>query len=247
MDEIAASPAPPLPPALAAAWGLRDRPTKGPKPGLNLERILEAGVHVADTEGLGAVSMSRVAAELGAAPMSLYRHVGSKDELLLLMIDLAIGDPPAAPRQQAWRDGLAGWAWAIRAAYFRHLWSLQVPITAPPATPRQIAWLEAGLAALAGTGLDEQDKLSTVLLLSGFVRNEVTLMSNIAAAPDPDAVFSHYRSLLERLVDPARFPHVHRAIVSGHLDDGDDPDQEFVFGLERTLDGIAQLIDARMP
>src|SRR5215472_7517901 len=86
-----------LPAHVAAAWGVRGRPHKGPKPGLSLDRIVAAAVHVADTEGLAAVSMSRVATELGAAPMSLYRYVAAKDELLALMVDAAYGPPPAGP------------------------------------------------------------------------------------------------------------------------------------------------------
>ena len=64
-----------LPAEVAAAWGVRERSHKGPKPALTLARIVDAAVRVADTEGLDAVSMGRVATELGAAPMSLYRHV----------------------------------------------------------------------------------------------------------------------------------------------------------------------------
>src|SRR5690348_482873 len=82
-----------LPPAVAAAWGVRGRPHKGPKPGLTLARIVTAAIGVADAEGLAAVSMSRVATELGAAPMSLYRYVTGKDELLELMVDTAMGPP----------------------------------------------------------------------------------------------------------------------------------------------------------
>src|SRR5215468_2656297 len=86
-----------LPASVAAAWGVRDRPHKGPKPGLSLERIVAAAVQVADAEGLAAVSMSRVAAELGTAPMSLYRYVTAKDELLALMLDAAYGPAPTGP------------------------------------------------------------------------------------------------------------------------------------------------------
>ena len=82
-----------LPGSVAAAWGVRERPHKGPKPGLSLGRIVEAAVRVADTEGLDAVSMGRVAAELGTAPMSLYRHVSAKEELLTMMVDAAWGRP----------------------------------------------------------------------------------------------------------------------------------------------------------
>ena len=95
-----------LPASIEAAWGVRDRPHKGPKPGLSLPRIVEAGVRVAAAEGLAAVSMSRVAAELGASTMSLYRYVSAKDELLDLMVDAAWGPPPPLEPGQHWRDGL---------------------------------------------------------------------------------------------------------------------------------------------
>ena len=61
-----------LPAAVAAAWGVRESPGKGPKPGLSLERIVGAAIRIASRDGLDAVSMSRVAADLGASTMSLY-------------------------------------------------------------------------------------------------------------------------------------------------------------------------------
>src|SRR5438876_11870602 len=83
-----------VPTNVAAAWGVRERPHKGPKPALSLARIVDAGVRIADAEGLDAVSMGRVAAELKAAPMSLYRHGSSKDELIKLMGAGAWADSP---------------------------------------------------------------------------------------------------------------------------------------------------------
>src|SRR5919198_4883542 len=104
-----AEPGASLPPGVATAWGVRTPPTKGPKPGLSLDRIVAAAVAVADADGLGAVSMHRVAQELGSSAMSLYRHVSSKEELLDLMVDAAFGTPPSASGED-WRAGLARWA-----------------------------------------------------------------------------------------------------------------------------------------
>ena len=172
-----------IPDSVAAAWGVRERPHKGPKPGLSLARIVGAAVRVADTEGLDAVAMGRVAAELGAAPMSLYRHVSSKEELLRLMVDAAWGDPPGRrPPGETWRDGLSRWAWAMRAAISRHLWVVRIPISGLPIMPREIAWFEDALACLAGTGLTEARKASVVMLLSGYVRNLATTEADIEAA-----------------------------------------------------------------
>lgn len=237
-----------LPASLAAAWGLRGRPAKGPKPGLSLDRIVAAAVNIAATDGLAAVSMNRVAADLGAATMSLYRYVSAKDELIDLMVDAALGPPPAPPApDRGWRAALSRWAWAARAGYQKHTWALQVPVSGPPITPNQIAWLEWGLASLHGTGLAEDDKLSVILLLSGFVRNEVTLFSQVAeairaAGQTPDQMMSSYGRLLARLVDPRRFPAVSRMVASGAADKPDHPDREFVFGLERILDGVEALV-----
>src|SRR5262249_57886402 len=76
-----------LPGSIEASWGLRERPTKGPKPGLTIPRLVDAGVGIAREEGLAAVSMARVAKALGASTMALYRYVAAKDELLDLMAD----------------------------------------------------------------------------------------------------------------------------------------------------------------
>ena len=75
----------PLPPGLDLLWGRRERGKRGPRAGLSADAIVAAAIRIADAEGLEAVSMARVANELGFTTMSLYRHVASKDELLQLM------------------------------------------------------------------------------------------------------------------------------------------------------------------
>lgn len=234
-----------LPASIEAAWGLRERPTKGPKPGLSLERIVQAAVRVAASDGLAAVTMSRVAAELGASTMALYRYVAAKDELLALMLDAATGAPPEplAPGE-SWRSGLSRWAWAQRETFLRNPWVLRMPISTPPATPNQIAWLEYGLSCLRDTGLAGGDKLGVVLLVSGFVWRdtmvEVDLAAGAAAAGgDPMAGYSQ---ILAKLADPQRFPEVHKLIAEGAFDEDDNPDESFTFGLERVLDGIEALV-----
>src|SRR6516164_9406533 len=237
-----------VPATVAAAWGVRERPHKGPKPALSLARIVDAGVRVADTEGLDAVSMGRVAASLDTAPMSLYRHVSSKEELLRLMVDAAWGDSPGPPSgAENWRDGLSRWAWAMRAAIGRHPWAARLPISGMPILPREIAWFEDALACLAGTGLTEARKASVIMLLSGYVRNLATTEADIAAAVAasglaPDEWMASYPRMLSRLTDPQRFPALAAFIAAGVFDVYDDPDDEFIFGLNRILDGVAVLV-----
>jgi AcrR family transcriptional regulator len=241
-----------LPASIEAAWGLRERPHKGPRPALTLERIVAAAVRVAAADGLQAVLMSRVAAELGVSTMSLYRYVASKDELLALMADLAYESPPERRGpEEGWREGLSRWARTELAAVRRNAWVVRIPISGPPVTPNAIAWLEVGLDCLRDTGLREDEKLSVMLLLTGFVRNQGTLEADISAAqaagetpPDPEMMASYGR-LMARLTDPERFPALHAVIAAGVLDEPGDGDFDFAFGLERVLDGIETLIEKR--
>ncbi|MBV9804034.1 MAG: TetR/AcrR family transcriptional regulator, partial [Solirubrobacterales bacterium] len=117
----------PIPASLAAAWGLAGRPGRGPKPGLSVAQIADAGVRVAATEGLAAVSMARVARELGASTMALYRYVAAKEELLVLMVDTALGPPaPPEPHEQ-WRAALSRWSWDYHQRLTAHPWAVRVP------------------------------------------------------------------------------------------------------------------------
>ena len=239
-----------LPASLAAAWGVYERPTKGPRPGLSIERIVEATIKVALTDGLAAVSMNRVAADLGTAPMSLYRYVASKDELLALAVDSALGAPPPSNPTAGWREALSGFAWAMLAAYRKHPWVLRIPVSGAPITPNQIAWLERGLSALRATNLTEAEKMSVIILISGFVRNEATLTANISAAilasgSTAQEAMTNYGRLLRKLTDAEHFPALHAVIVAGAIDTPDSPDDQFAFGLERILDGIAALMRER--
>lgn len=239
-----------LPASIETAWGLRPQSRKGPKRGLSLERIVEAGIAVASADGLEAVSMGRVATELGSSAMSLYRYVAAKDELIALMVDAAYGTPPPAQPGEDWRAGLTRWAWGNLRAMREQPWALDVPISGPPLAPNAVAWFEDGLYALRETALGEGEKASVVLLLSGYVRNNATVMAEVFAAfsggaATPDEAMSSWSRTLARLTDASRFPALTALLETGVLDVADDPDDEFTFGLDRVLDGVAVLVRER--
>ena len=123
-----------------------------------------------------------------------------------------------------------------------------VPISGPAITPNQTAWLEDGLRSLRDTGLAEGEKLSVMLLLSGYVRNEATLMADIgagAAAAGTEEVMPAWAGQLRTLTDAERFPALHAALAAEAFTRDDDPDDEFRFGLERLLDGVDALVRRR--
>jgi AcrR family transcriptional regulator len=236
-----------LPSSIAAAWGLRERPGKGPKRALSLPQIVQAGLTVAATESLAAVSMSRIAAELGVGTMSLYRYVESKRELLELMVDTALGPPPAARPDATWREGLSDWAWSELAAYRGNLWTVHVPLTGPPAYPNALGWLERALYCMRETRLTESQKMSVILLLTNYVRSQATMEAQIdaairAAGVSGEDAMAGYGHLLRLLLDERRFPELSAIAAAGVLDKNDPWEDEFVFGLERLLDGVDVLV-----
>ncbi|MET0726564.1 MAG: TetR/AcrR family transcriptional regulator, partial [Leifsonia sp.] len=153
-----------LPRGVALTWGVAENPQRGPKRELSIERIVETAVEIADAEGLGAVSMAKVAANLGFTTMSLYRYVTSKDDLLVLMEDAASEMPiPSEDDVLPWRDGVHRWVNAVRAVYREHPWIAKVPIAGAPMTPNSLLAADWLLRELRGLPLDDSEKMSSLL------------------------------------------------------------------------------------
>jgi AcrR family transcriptional regulator len=222
-----------LPRAIALAWGVAASPQRGPKRELNIERIVEAAVAIADEHGLGAVSMSSVSTALGFTTMSLYRYVTAKDDLVLLMQEVGIGLPPLTITDaDDWREGLTLWYRSILEAYAAHPWVLDIPIAGEPNTPNNLAWLDAGLGVLRDSPLDPPSRVCAILLLSGHSRWEAQVARGAGATAGslPDAV-------LESLITAEQFPFLRPAIEAGAFSADGNP---FEFGLSRILDGLDQ-------
>lgn len=236
---------PELPRGLALAWGVAANPQRGPKREMSVERIVEAAVELADAEGLGAVSMAAVAKKLGFTPMSLYRYVTAKDDLLLLMQEEVTGLPPASIREaEGWRAKLETVFHEQVAMYLRHPWVLALPITGAPITPSSSAWMDSGLEALEGTPLTEDERMAVVLLVTGMARWNGIVLSGYAEQSrmtglDPVGVAARENALFDAVISADAFPQLRRAIDAGVFTSAVDP---FRFGLERSLDGVQAYI-----
>ncbi len=141
------------------------------EPELSRERIVRAAVAVADAEGLGGLSMRRIAAELGVATMSLYRHVPGKEELLLFMSDLVFGGQPLPePGPGGWREALELVARRQWAMYRAHPWLVHtISFTRPALAPNGMEYTEFAMRSLDGLGLDVPERLMTVLAIFSAV------------------------------------------------------------------------------
>jgi hypothetical protein len=118
-------------------------------------------------------------------------------------------------------------------------------MSGPPAGPAQLAWMEAGLQNLADVALPEGPKLLIIQLLHGYVRGEAQLSTDLSS-PDPDfATAGSYGRIVRAVITPETHPALTRLVQSGVFDDATDyeEDVDFTFGLDRVLDGIAQMVD----
>ncbi|RVW11603.1 TetR/AcrR family transcriptional regulator [Prescottella agglutinans] len=229
-----------LPRFVELAWGLGEAGKRGPKRGMSLDEILDAAIELADEEGVAALSMARVAKRLGFTTMSLYRYVESKDELLELISDRVVGEPPEIPSTLAWREGIEMWARAEYDVLMRHRWWLRLPIVGAPLGPNNMAWLETALGCLASTGLPEALKVQVALNVSVHVIGRARFTADLVPDAEPD----NYAAILPRVLDPARFPALTAALDGGAFteDDVDWEDSDFRFALGLLLDGVERIV-----
>ncbi|MFT3900389.1 MAG: TetR/AcrR family transcriptional regulator C-terminal domain-containing protein [Gordonia sp. (in: high G+C Gram-positive bacteria)] len=244
-----ATPRESLPRYLQLMWGIDVGTRRGPKPKLTVGDIGAAAAAIADADGLAAVSMKAVADRLGVTSMSLYRYVESKDDVYELMVDEGYGLPPAGLFDDAdeWRTRIAAWSMGVAGRLRAHPWLTELPMLRPPAGPKTLRWTDAGIAAFNGTAFPDGQRLSTLLLISGFLRNHVRMSAELGAFdPDRPSSADHYGVVLADVIDAENYPNLRRAVAAEYLDDdGEDfYDDELRYGLDLILDGIATRIAA---
>ncbi|MEU1787482.1 TetR/AcrR family transcriptional regulator [Streptomyces sparsogenes] len=234
--------------SLELLWGTGERPSRGPKPGLTLERIVTAAIAVADAEGLAAVSMRRLSAELGAGTMSLYRYVPGKAELLDLMLDqVQAFDPDAHAPDLGWRETLEMVARGSWQLYERHPWLLQVDQARPILGPNAMAGLEFALRGLDGLGLTDRERIHVIVTVEGFAtgiaRTHVnSTMAEKRTGVSDEEFWKAHTPALEKALASGRFPMQAALGEDAFSGRGEDA---FEFGLKNLLDGIGAFIATR--
>ncbi|MFI7705784.1 TetR/AcrR family transcriptional regulator C-terminal domain-containing protein [Nonomuraea sp. NPDC049480] len=213
------------------------------------ERIVRAAIEIADAEGLSEVTMRGLAERLGMATMSLYRHIGSKDDLILLMVDTAIEDfPLPADPPPGWRAALETTARLQWAAYRRHPWLAGVTsLMRPLPSAGLIKHTEWAMAALAGTRLDATTKMHLQILVYSYVQGiaanlELERRARAATGLTDEEWMSAQEDRMRAISQSGRYP----AFAEFLEDLGEfdlDLDRLFEFGLRPLLDGLAGLID----
>jgi AcrR family transcriptional regulator len=211
--------------------------------------IAAVAVAIADEEGFDAVSMRRVAHELGAGTMTLYHYVRNKDELITLMHDAVMGEVlvPSGELPGDWRAALTMIATRSREAFKRHPWTLD-RVSDATAGPNGVRHFEQSLEAVAQTGLPVRERLHLLGLVDEYVFG-FTLRETIDWTPDEagEPWPAETLEFLQRELDTGAYPRIN-ALLEDELIGGDAREatikiMEMVASPERFELGLSQLLD----
>jgi AcrR family transcriptional regulator len=228
-------------------------PRHGPRQQLSIDQVAAAATATADVESLEAVTMRRVAQDLGVAPMTLYTYVPGKAELLDLMLDAAfLRMPRADTTGQPWRRRVAAIAAENRVLFETHPWAAAISTTRPPLGPGQMAKYEHELAALEGLGLDDIQMDAALTHVLAFVQAWARAAADTRAARgegglDDAQWWAASAPVLGEALDPEAYPLSVRVGTAAGTAHGAaySPQHAYEFGLQIILDGLAALIDRR--
>jgi AcrR family transcriptional regulator len=230
------------------------------KPAHTREQIAAAAMRIADADGIDAVTMRRVATELGAGTMTLYHYVANKQELLSLMDDAMMGELLVPDDELAgdWREGLAQVARRSHAVFKRHPWLVEHlgddDDDRGPGGPNGMRHFEQSLKVAAMAGLDDVGRLELVALVDDYVFGHALRAREMRGeAEQGEAHVAAMLEYLQAMLATGEYPHIAELV-------GDDPranferfakiaadETRFERGLQRLLDGIALDLGRREP
>lgn len=238
----------------ALIW-LRPEPS-GRKPRYTRAEIARAGVRIADAEGFDAVTMKRIAGELGAGTMTLYYYVRNKADIVALMQDAIFQDVlvPAGELPPGWRDAVTLIARRTRDVLVGHPWAVS-SLNQAQFGPNAVGHYEQSLSALANTTLSPPQKTEVTAILDDYVAGNashtIEARERFRAAADNPGLIAEARAYGDELIATGQFPELEAQ--ARHADEAasTDPlghlDRQFETGLAALLDGIEQRYGISQP
>jgi AcrR family transcriptional regulator len=197
--------------------------------------VLQAAVALADDGGVEALSMRKLAQDLGVVPMALYKHVANKDELLDGVVDVVVAqiEPPASGTP--WKSAVRQRILSARQVLLRHPWAARVIESRRAPTPAVLAYLDSMIGLFRGGGLSV-DLTHHVMhtmgsRILGF--SQELFDDNSGGEPPPPELIQAFPHVAEMAMAAAHTPDV--------IGSGCDDQFEFEFALDLLLDGIERL------
>jgi AcrR family transcriptional regulator len=230
-------------------WNPSPPPTngRGPKPKISLQQIVQAGMDLADAEGLDALSMRKVASHLKVGAMSLYTYVPGRSELVELMIDRAYGEQTLPDPSQGWREQVESHSRQLWALYEAHPWLLDHNLSRLPVGPNVLDSEESLYAAIAAGGVPPARIVSIANVITwhvfGMARAQISDAEEARhTGVSAEAYWMARNNFWITYFDMNRYPTMSAIWDAGGFDDPDTADFDKM--LTRLLDAIELLINA---
>ena len=213
----------------------------GRRGSLDRSRILAAALAIIDRDGFDALTMRALASELGVAPMAAYRHFENKGRLVDALLDEVAAGLPIPPPGRSWRDTATEAATGVRDSLLQHPGLVEAVVARPSLGRSAVLLTEAVYAPLRAAGFDDRTVEHAANLVFMYVLGFVAFEAprRLAAVSVDPAVHVDQDSLAEIYgrIDPAEIPNT---VAIGPTPELFIADEQFVWGLEAILDGIAR-------
>ena len=206
---------------------------------LTKERVLQAAVNLAGREGLGALTMRRLGAELGVEAMSLYKHVANKDEILDGIIELVVAEIEIPSSGADWKQAMRQRATSAREVFTRHSWAIGLLETRRSIGPIVLGYLNSILGNLRSAGFSIEKATHAFWLLDSYVYGHVIQETSLPFS-NPQDTNESARSILEQITR-SEYPHL--VEIGEHAMRSEFSfDSEFEFGLDLILDALGRTV-----
>jgi AcrR family transcriptional regulator len=207
---------------------------------LNLERTLQVALAMADDEGIEAVTMRRLARELGVEAASLYHHVKDKNQILDGLVDAVAAEIEPPKPSTGWRTAISQRAHNTRAGLRRHPWAVSLMASRTSPGPATLRLLESGIRCFREGGFSVVLAAHAVSAVDSYVHGFVLQEVNLPFR-DESELAAMTRSIMEAF-PASEFPYLFEMTVNHVLQPGYDYGKEFDSGLKVVLDGVDVLL-----
>ena len=212
----------------------------GGRPRLTRERVIQAALSVADSGGLGSLTIRSLAKELGAKPMSVYYHVASKDEILAALVDIVFNEIQLPVPGGDWRAEMRKRASSAREVLGRHRWAIGLLESRTNPGPATMRHHDANLATFRAGGFSIELTAHAYALVDSYVYG-FALQEAALPFQGPDRDGDVVESIMKGMTE-GEYPHLVNMATSYYLQPGYDFGDEFDFGLDLVLDGIERML-----
>lgn len=207
---------------------------------LSRQRVLDAALDYADTHGLEALSMRKLAQSLGVEAMSLYRYVAGKDDLVDGMVDAVFGQIDLPQPGADWKSQMRRRAQSARQVLGRHCWATALLDTRSNPGPLTMRYHDAVLGCLRGAGFTVVQAAHAFSVLDSYIYGFALQESGLPFRNEEE--LAELAEAIMGQFDAAQYPHMVEMITEHALKPGYDYGDEFAFGLELVLDGVERML-----